>query len=101
MQYRTLQPQGGDERQVAEIVRGIMDGRTNNTGSITLAVGGATSTTLNDPRIGYDSVIILSPVSANASGFATYISANARGSATISHVANSTASRTFKYIIVG
>ena len=101
MQYRTLQPQGGDERQVAEIVRGIMDGRTNNTGSITLAVGGATSTTLTDPRIGYDSVILLSPVSVNASGFAVYISSNARGSAILSHAANSTASRVFKYIVVG
>ena len=101
MQFLTLQPQGDDDRKVAEVVRGIMDGRTNNTGSITLAVGSATSTILNDHRIGYDSVILLSPVSVNASGFATYISSNARGSAIISHVANVTASRIFKYIVVG
>jgi hypothetical protein len=62
-QFRTLPPFGGDPRQVAEIVRGIMDGKTNNTGLITLATGNATTTTLNDERIGYDSLIFFVPVS--------------------------------------
>ena len=53
-QFRTLPPFGGDQRAVAEVVRGIMDGKTNNTGRITLATGNATSTTLYDERIGYD-----------------------------------------------
>lgn len=64
--FITLPQQGGDQRQVAEVVRGIMDGRTNNTGTITLATGYATSTTLYDERIGYDSVIILVPDSVAA-----------------------------------
>lgn len=59
--FRRLPPQGGDPRAVAEIVNNIMDGKTNNTGSITLATGGATSTTINDARIGQDSTIILVP----------------------------------------
>jgi hypothetical protein len=62
--FRSLPPFGGDQRQVAEVVRGIMDGKTNNTGSITLATGGATSTTLNDRRISADSVILFAPTSA-------------------------------------
>ena len=64
--FRTLPPFGGDQRQTAEIIRGIMDGKTNNTGTITLATGGATTTTLNDRRIGVDSVILFVPNSAAA-----------------------------------
>ena len=64
--FRSLPPFGGDQRQTAEVVRGIMDGKTNNTGSLTLATGGATTTTLNDRRIGGDSVILFVPASAAA-----------------------------------
>ncbi len=66
MQFRTLPPFGGDQRAVAEVVRGIMDGKTNNTGTITLATGNATTTTLYDERIGYDSLIFFVPKSAAA-----------------------------------
>jgi hypothetical protein len=61
--FRTLPPFGGDQRETAEIIRGIMDGKTNNTGTLTLATGGATTTTLNDRRIGADSVILFVPSS--------------------------------------
>jgi len=64
--FRSLPAFGGDQRAVAEVVRGIMDGKTNNTGSITLATGGATSTTLTDRRIGPESVILFVPASAAA-----------------------------------
>ena len=64
--FRVLPPFGGDPRATAEIVNGIMNGKTNNTGLITLATGGATTTTINDARIGADSIIILVPVSAAA-----------------------------------
>jgi hypothetical protein len=59
--FRRLPPFGGDQRAVAEIVNGIMDGKTNNTGSVTLATGGASTTTITDARIGIDSVILLMP----------------------------------------
>ena len=68
--FRSLPPFGGDQRQVAEVVRNIMDGKTNNTGTLTLATGGALTTTLTDRRIGPDSVIIFVPASAAA--FADY-----------------------------
>jgi hypothetical protein len=64
--FRSLPAFGGDQRAVAEVVRGIMDGKTNNTGTITLATGGATSTTLTDRRIGPDSVILFAPASVAA-----------------------------------
>ncbi len=62
-QFRTLPPFGASERDVAEVVRGIMDGKTNNTGLLTLATGNAVTTTLYDGRIGYDSLIFFVPVS--------------------------------------
>lgn len=64
--FRRLPPMGGDPRSVAEIVNNIMDGKTNNTGTITLATGNATSTTLFDARISIESKIVLIPFSAAA-----------------------------------
>lgn len=64
--FRRLPPFGGDQRAVAEVVNNIMDGKTNNTGTVTLATGNATTTTLTDARIGIDSVILLVPKSAAA-----------------------------------
>jgi hypothetical protein len=62
--FRSLPPFGGDQRQVSEVVRGLMDGKSNNTGTLTLATGGATTTTLTDRRISADSVILFAPSSA-------------------------------------
>ena len=59
--YRLLPPFGSDQRGVAEVVNGIMNGKTNNTGSVTLATGGATTTTITDARIGVDSVVVIVP----------------------------------------
>jgi hypothetical protein len=61
--FRQLPPFGGDQRAVAEVVNGIMNGKTNNTGLVTLATGNATSTTITDSRIGVDSTILLIPSS--------------------------------------
>jgi hypothetical protein len=64
--YRVLPPFGGDQRATAEVVNGVMNGKTNNTGTVSLATGGALTTTITDERIGYDSKIILIPASAAA-----------------------------------
>jgi hypothetical protein len=61
--FRNLAPFGQDPRAISEVVNGIMNGKTNNTGTITLATGNATSTTLYDERISPDSKIILIPFS--------------------------------------
>jgi hypothetical protein len=65
-QFRSLPVFGGDPRATAEIVNGIMNGKTNNTGTITLATGDATTTTIYDKRISVDSKIIVIPWSAAA-----------------------------------
>ena len=64
--FRTLPTFGNDPRAVAEVVNGIMNGKTNNTGTVTLATGNATTTTIYDERISPDSKIILIPFSAAA-----------------------------------
>jgi len=64
--FRVLPPFGQDPRVVAEIVNGIMNGKTNNTGTVTLATGNATSTTLFDERISSDTKIVLIPFSSAA-----------------------------------
>lgn len=64
--YRKLPFQGGEPRLVAEVVNNAIEGKTNNTGEITLATGGATSTVINDERIGFDSVILLDPTTESA-----------------------------------
>jgi hypothetical protein len=61
--FRLLPPFGSDQRGVAEVVNGIMNGKTNNTGLVTLATGWATTTTITDARIGIDSTILLIPSS--------------------------------------
>lgn len=59
--FRLLPVFGGDPRAISEVVNGIMNGKTNNHGTVTLATGNAITTTLYDERIGYDSKIILIP----------------------------------------
>jgi len=99
--FRVLPPFGSDSRGVAEIVNGIMNGKTNNTGSVTLATGLLVSTTtITDARIGADSTILLSPT-ASMEGINYYISSVTNGSAVITHTANVASGRTFKYVVVG
>jgi hypothetical protein len=64
--YRKLPWTGGDARSVAEIVNNLVEGKSNNTGEITLVASGAVSTTINDERIGFNSYIGLEPISQTA-----------------------------------
>lgn len=84
--FRTLPPFGGDQRETAEVVRGIMDGKTNNTGEITLTQS-ATTTTLNDRRIGANTVILFSPINQKAAQEigSLYVSSRGQGTATLTH----------------
>jgi hypothetical protein len=64
--YRKLPMLGGEPRQVAEVVNNLIEGKTNNTGDITLVASGASSTTIYDERIGYYSYIGIEPKSQTA-----------------------------------
>jgi len=60
-QYINLNPTGGTPREISNVVNNILNGKTNNTGTITLATGWATSTIIYDERIGFGSVILVAP----------------------------------------
>lgn len=62
--FLRLPPQGGNPRQISEVVNRILDGKINSTGLVTLATGNATTTTLYDARISEDSLIVFVPFSA-------------------------------------
>jgi hypothetical protein len=98
--YRTLNYMGSNPREVAEVVNNAVNGKTNNTGTVTLAAS-TTTTTLNDERLGFDSVILLSPLTANAAAQNPYISTKAKGSVVITHTSVASTDLNFDYIIVG
>ena len=100
--YRKLPFQGGEPRQVAEIVNNLVEGKMNCTGSITLETSG-TETTLYNERIGYDSVIILVPRSANSAGETdhVYIKTKAIGSCVIGHRNHGHSDADYDYVIIG
>jgi hypothetical protein len=91
---------GSNPREVAEVVNNSMNGKTNNTGTVTLTAS-TTTTTLNDERLGFDSVILLSPLTANAAAQNPYISTKAKGSVVITHTNVASTDLNFDYIIVG
>lgn len=101
--FRSLPTFGGDQRAVAEVVRGIMDGKTNNTGDITLTQS-ATSTTLTDRRIGPNSVILFMPLNDKAADEMAhghmYISSRGQGQAIITHGSHAH-DMIFAYAVIG
>jgi hypothetical protein len=60
-QYRKLNPAGSQPREISEVVNNLVDGKSNNVGTVTLNTGWATTTTINNERIGFNSIILLSP----------------------------------------
>tara|TARA_B110000503_G_C6970047_1_gene338804 strand:+ start:13 stop:315 length:303 start_codon:yes stop_codon:yes gene_type:complete len=99
--YRVLPYQGGDPRAVAEVLNNSMNGKTNNTGTFSTTVF-TTSATLNDERIGYNSVILFMPLDHDSSAelIDIYFDNFAQGSCTVNYGNHATA-RNYRYIIVG
>ena len=102
--FRALPPFGGDPRAVAEILNGVMNGKTNNTGSFELTTATA-PLTVNDARCGADSVVLLSPTNSRASQLINhiFISSVANGSFVVDLRSGSSGSGTanYSYILVG
>jgi hypothetical protein len=100
-QFRSLPIAGADNRAVADVVRGIMDGKTNNVGYFTTGTS-TTTTTLNDERIGYDSAIIFTPMNDKAAQEMSklWVGTRSQGSAVINHASNAHVCN-FMYIVVG
>lgn len=88
-------------RKLAEVLDGVMDGKINATGTVTLTAS-STTTTLTDRRIGTGSVILFMPTTQNAAGeIGMYVSSRGQGTATITHASMSQTDRTFAYALLG
>ncbi len=93
-------------RLTVETVNGLMDGRHNGHGTVTLTESSAT-TTLLDRRISANTKIHLEEIHANAATergagglYLTYPNVT-KGQAVINHVNSATADRTFSYVLAG
>ena len=99
--YRKLAWTGGDPRQVAEIVNNLVEGKSNNTGDF-VNTQSTTTTTLYNERIGYNSVILFTPMNDKAAAEMAnlYIESLHQGYAVIHHGSHNF-DCIFKYIVVG
>lgn len=103
---RKIAPRGADGRRLAVAINGVIDGRTDNYGSCTLAASTAqTVVTASGLQVSEASTIILTPTTANAAaamGAGTlYVSAKSDGSFTLAHANNTQTDRTFDYAWIG
>lgn len=89
-------------RQIAQAVALVMTGKMNATAQITLAAN-ATATALIDSRIGANTWIGFSPLTADAAAALAglYVSNQANGQATLTHANTASADRTFNLLFIG
>lgn len=89
-------------RQLAGVVGGLLLGKLNCTGTVTLTAN-QTSTSVNDPRAGGQSCILLMPTTANAAAAlaTTFVSARAKRNFVLSHASVASIDRSFVYAILG
>lgn len=96
------------DRNIVRVVNGIMNGKINNTGDVTLGTSTATSTvSLAVGRMGEESIILFMPTTANAATeFASggmFVSSRSVSDNIfrITHANNTQNDRIFKFLIVG
>lgn len=96
-------------RHAVEMARGVallFQGKSNNTGTITLTAN-ATTTALSDPRLTVNSVVLFDPLTASAAaemaaGTLYTLAADRNNNLwTVTHANAGSADRSFAYVIVG
>jgi hypothetical protein len=89
-------------RQIASAVNSLRDGKVNSRGEVTLRAS-QTTTVVVDTKVGGDSAIVLSPMTANAAGAiaTTYVSTVDKGTFTLTHASNGQTDKTFRYVALG
>jgi hypothetical protein len=94
----------GSSTSFPEVIRSLgslASGRSNATGTITLAAG-VTTTTKIDKNCAAGAAIVLSPTTANgAAALSGCYFSTANGSFTVTHTNNAQTDRTFTYAIIG
>lgn len=93
------------ERFITElwgVVNDIHQGKTRNTGQVTLNAGAATTVVL-DPNFESSQAVFFTPLTANAAAEAAsmYVSSKGNQTFTINHINDADVDKTFDYIIVG
>lgn len=88
--------------QAARRINGILDGKTDNYGTVTLTANAAT-TTLKDARLNVNSVVLLMPKSLNAAVAidTLYFSTPTKGQVVINHGNDANTDKTFRYTVTG
>jgi hypothetical protein len=93
-----------DPRRVNTAINELAKGRSNAVGTVTLAVGAA-STTVPAKNCGAGSVVLLSPLTAHAAAELAagtlYVGAVANGAFTLTHANNAQTDRTFGFVTMG
>lgn len=95
----------GEETRLRGLVAKAFDGKLNVCGTVELNDDGVTTTTdIDDPRIGPNTVAFLEPLDAGAAaergGSTLYQTVNAAGKIRITHSASGS-TRTFGYALIG
>ena len=87
--------------QVNALLRALLAGKSNMTGECTLTPS-ATSTVVQDARIGEGSMIFFMPQTASARGLAPpQVTAQKPGEMTIGHASNAATDLVFGYVVLG
>lgn len=88
-------------RQLAQALALVMQGKMNATSEVTLTPN-ATSTTIVDARIGSNTWIGLSPLTANAAAAhsSVYVSSQQKGQATLTHASSPNSDQTFNVLMI-
>lgn len=89
-------------RQLAQAIAGVLQGKINVTQTVTLTAS-ATSTVVQDPRIGANSALLWSPLTASAAANSASIWVGSRGQgvATLNHSSNPAADMSYIMVILG
>lgn len=87
-------------QEIRRVVNLLVDGKHNGVSNFTCAAN-ATTTTVNDLRVGPESIVLLSPTSANSASENIYVSAKNKQNFVVSHSNAASTDRTFDYIIIG
>ena len=97
-----LPPSETEPRKIASSIKRIVEGRTDNYGSVTLTAND-TTTTVTNQWASENSTIVLSPRTANAAAAVatTYVSSKLNGSFVLTHANNAQTDKTFDYAMIG
>lgn len=97
-----INPTEQDQVKQNQAIRQLIEGRSNAVGTVTLTAN-AGSTVVTAPSCGPNSCVFLFPTTANAAAIvaATYVSAVAAGTFTVTHTNNANADKTFFWVALG